>query len=260
MSTKSTRQQYIISCLEERGQLSVEELSNALSISRTTIRKDLDYLEKKGQLTRFHGGARLSFNDNLSPLSEERSNSTKKAVAQKAVELINNDEVIFLGSGTTCVQIARYLKERPLKLTVVSNNLSVMTELAGTPGFTLLGTGGQVDHYEDFSVFHGDFVIQFLEKVLVQKAFLTADGVSLKHGYTTHNRNEYHLYETIRKISEQMIFAVEGRKFNKNSVLRLADMDSIDVVISDDSIPEEYLSYYKKNNKHIYIGSNKELW
>jgi len=253
MSSISSRHNFIIEQLKSSGEINVNNLSSLLKVSPVTIRKDLEFLEQEGHLTRIYGGARLpSVSPDCAAVSK-----TKLIVAHQAANLIKNGEVIFLGSGTTCLQIAKCLKNTHKNLTVVSNNLNILTELSGTPTFSILGTGGQLDHFEDFSVFYGDFVIQFLEKVLVQKAFLTADGVSLKNGYTTHNRNEYNLYQSIRSISENMIFAVEGWKFNKNSVLRLANMDSIDTIVSDSSIPEEFKNYYKKTGKNLYIGSDE---
>ena len=254
MNSKEARQNYILEQLKDKKEIYVNELAESLSISPVTIRKDMVALEKAGHLVRTHGGARLRYPPVHAPVSGGTPNS-KQMVARKAADLVKNGEVIFLGSGTTCIEIARYLKPSHKNLTIVSNNLNVLMELAGTPSFTLMGTGGQVDHHEQFTVFCSDFVIQFLEKILVQKAFLTADGVTLKNGYTTHNRNEFHLYESIRKISEHMIFAVEGRKFNKNSVLRLTDIDSIHNIISDPSIPQEYADFYRNTGKTLYIGN-----
>lgn len=259
MSSKQTRQNLILRFLRESGNVDVAELSKTLCVSQTTIRKDLEQLEEKKHLVRIYGGARLPMDyKSRKSLSHEEKDSIdrKTLVAKQAAALIDTNEVIFLGSGTTCVEIAKQLKSAQKHLTVVSNNLTVLDELKNTPNINLLGTGGQLETFEDFSVFHGDFVIQFLEKVLVQKAFLTADGVSLKNGYTTHNRNEYHLFESIRKISEQLVFVVESKKFEKNSVLRLAEMDSIDTIITDEGIPEKYINYYMSNNKNLYISSD----
>ena len=253
MSSKNSRHTYILDRLQHTGEINVTELAQALSISQATIRKDLSILEQEGHLVRIHGGARLSMDNGASPV-QNPIRFSKLQVAKEAARLIKNGEIIFLGSGTTCLEIAKCIKQTHQNLTIVSNNLTVLSELSGTPTFTILGTGGQIESFEQFSVFHGDFVIQFLEKILVQKAFLTADGVSLKNGYTTHNRNEYHLYESIRNISEHMIFAVEGWKFNKNSILRLADMDSISTIVSDPSIPKEYVAFYQQSGKRLYIG------
>lgn len=261
MSSKQTRQSFILRTLHESGQIDVSELSDILHISQTTIRKDLEELEGKQQLVRVYGGARLPLDHKIRrrPAHGESLNDIRKVlVASRAADLVNDNEIVFLGSGTTCIEIARQLKTSQKKLTIVSNNLTVLDELKSTPGFNLLGTGGQLENFEEFSVFHGDFVIQFLEKVLVQKAFLTADGVSLKHGYTTHNRNEFHLFESIRKISEQLIFVVESKKFEKNSILRLAEMDSINTIITDEGIPEEYTNYYLENGKKLYIASDND--
>ena len=255
MRSKDTRQQFILDQLNGTNEISVNELSARLLVSAVTIRKDLEELENAKKLVRVHGGARSFHSYADMVVSDSASSLNKRIVAKKAASLVNDGEIVFLGSGTTCIEIAKALRETHRKLTIVSNNLTILTELASESGFTLLGTGGQLNYLDTFSVFHGDFVIQFLEKVLVQKAFLTADGVSLKNGYTTHNRNEYHLYETIQGISEKMIFAVEGKKFNKNSILRLADMDSIQTIVTDSSIPDEYRAFYHDTGKNLYIGT-----
>lgn len=256
MGSKKARHQFLLEQLKETGELNAAIMSSTLGISLVTIRKDLKELEQEGKLVRIHGGARLSFSKSRNPVDSSFVD-TKNIVAKKAASLIKDGEIIFLGSGTTCIEIAKQIKQSHKNLTIVSNNLNILTELAGTPTFSVLGTGGQINYLETFSVFHGDFVINFLDRVLVQKAFLTADGVSLKNGYTTHNRNEFHLYESIRKISEEMIFVVEGQKFNRNSILRLAEMESINTIVSDTSIPVEFKEYYQKSGKNLYIGSNE---
>ena len=169
MSSKQTRQSFILRTLHESGQIDVSELSDILHISQTTIRKDLEELEGKQQLVRVYGGARLPLDHKIRrrPAHGESLNDIRKVlVASRAADLVNDNEIVFLGSGTTCIEIARQLKNSQKKLTIVSNNLTVLDELKSTPGFNLLGTGGQLENFEEFSVFHGDFVIQFLEKGL----------------------------------------------------------------------------------------------
>ena len=138
------RRQYIFALAHEHGRVLVDELSASLGISRITIRKDLDYLESRGQLHRTHGGALLPSNGTLSdPSLKEKEglhSSEKQRIAAAAIDLIQEGRCVLLDSGTTTTAIARMLKKFSY-LTIITNAVNIAAELAGSSLEVIL-TGG----------------------------------------------------------------------------------------------------------------------
>ena len=73
------RRQHVLATINRDGRVLVSELSDALGISRITIRKDLAYLEERGMLQRTHGGA-------LSPQSGALLDPTLNEKAQHRLQ------------------------------------------------------------------------------------------------------------------------------------------------------------------------------
>jgi DeoR family fructose operon transcriptional repressor len=134
------RWERIAALVEERGRISVKELSALFRISPVTIRNDLNELERRRVLIRTHGGA-LVVNRNSIELSfdaRERMQSAEKArIGEMAASLIHDGDAIALDASTTALQVARRIKNRQ-ELTVVTNGIRIALELMDFPNLALL--------------------------------------------------------------------------------------------------------------------------
>jgi len=138
------RRQHMLAKIQRDGRVLVSELSDALGISRITIRKDLDYLQSKGLVQRTHGGALSAQSSALLDPSlrekEQKQSKEKQRIAEAAALLVEEGLCVLLDSGTTTTAIARELR-RFSRLTVITNAVNIATELAGTD-FEVILTGG----------------------------------------------------------------------------------------------------------------------
>jgi len=129
------RRNHMLALVQRDGRVLVSELSDALGISRITIRKDLDYLESKGLVQRTHGGALSPQGSMLLDPSlqekEQKQLKEKQRIAKKAASLVEEGQCVLLDSGTTTTAVARELR-RFNHLTVITNSVNIATELAGT--------------------------------------------------------------------------------------------------------------------------------
>ena len=162
------RRQHVLAQIQREGRVLVSELSEALGISRITIRKDLDYLESKGLVRRTHGGA-LALNGSalLDPSLQEKEKKQlkeKRRIAVAAAALVE-EGLCSMDSGTTTTAIARELR-RFSHLTIITNAVNISAELAGTD-FDVILTGGTLRKFffagrplaEDvLSEMHGDIL------------------------------------------------------------------------------------------------------
>jgi DeoR family transcriptional regulator of aga operon len=233
------RRQYIFALAQKHGRVLVDELSASLGISRITIRKDLDYLESRGQLHRTHGGALLPSNGTLSdPTLKEKEglhSSEKQRIAAAAIDLIQEGRCVLLDSGTTTTAIARMLKKFSY-LTIITNAVNIAAELNGTD-FEVLLTGGSL-RKNSFSLV-GPLAEETLRDMHADILFLGVDGFDFDAGLTTPNVMESRVNRAMVKAASTVVVVCDSTKFNRRSLSKIVDLDMIHHVITDTNLPKE---------------------
>ena len=175
---KEERWNAIVALVDQKGTIKVSEIVERLSVSDMTVRRDLTELEEAGRPKRVHGGARslniyqhaeLSHRDKQIINSEE-----KKEIAQKAVQLIKEDETIFLGPGTTIELLAEIMEFERLR--VVTNCLPVFKTLSKKQGnLKVYLVGGEMR--ELTKSFFGEISNKALQDMHFHKAFFSSNAV-----------------------------------------------------------------------------------
>ena len=233
------RRQYIVGLVQKHGRVLVEELSASLGISRITIRKDLDYLQERGLVSRTHGGALLPGNGAISdPTLQEkegRHSQEKVRIAAAAVNLVQEGQCVLLDSGTTTTVIARALK-RFSRLTIITNAVNIAGELSGTD-FEVLLTGGSL-RKNSFSLV-GPLAEDMLHEMHADILFLGVDGFDLEVGLTTPNVMESRVNRAMVKASSLVVAVCDSTKFNRRSLSKIVDASVIHHVITDSGLPPE---------------------
>ncbi len=238
--TIAERHKYILDSLEANGFASVADLSKELDVTMVTIRKDLKILEDKGLLYRSHGSATL-----VSPYVNDRSVNEKKLVrvdekykiAQAANSLIEEDDAIIIGSGTTVVSFAQAIQKNK-KLTVLTAAMNVTLALIDAPAIEVVQLGGVVRKSSSSVV--GHFAEEMMTHFACSKLFLSADGINLDDGLTTSHMMEAHLNAQMIKHVQKTILLADSSKFGKKGFGKICNLEDIDVVITDEGIPDIY--------------------
>ncbi|MCC6568417.1 MAG: DeoR/GlpR transcriptional regulator, partial [Anaerolineales bacterium] len=166
------RQKQILSLLARQGRLSVTEIVNQFEISEATARRDLEALALQGKAQRVHGGVMAveQAPPELPILQREGEQADEKSsIGCAAAELVADGETVFLGSGTTVLETAKYLRERK-NLTVITNSLAVLNALAGIKDITVVSLGGQLRESE--LSFIGHITQQALAELRVDKVVM----------------------------------------------------------------------------------------
>jgi DeoR/GlpR family transcriptional regulator of sugar metabolism len=240
--------------LLEYGKVDVNSLSSILAVSEVTIRKDLEKLEKTGLLIRTHGGAVLKEDvqkDEEVSESDIPNIESKKMIGVFAAALIQDRDVVFLGPGSTCIQIAKNIRDKK-DIIVITNNLGVMTNLANAPNCRVLSTGGELDISEYGMMMTGEILLNNLSNMYMNKAFFSVDGITLKRGYMTRNAFLAQMYKTLKEYSDEMVVIADHTKFGINSLSNIGDVHFADKVISDQNAPHEYIKYYFEHDIPIF--------
>lgn len=248
------RQKQILSLLTKQGRLSVAEIVDEFEISEATARRDLESLASQGKAQRVHGGviAVEQAPPELPILQREGEQADQKSAIGKATaNLINNGETIFLGSGTTVLETAKYLRERK-NLTVVTNSLPVLNALAGIKDITVVSLGGQLRESE--LSFIGHITEQALAEIRVDKVIMGARGLSLEHGLTNDYLQETLTDRAILKIGRQVIIVADHTKVNRVSTALLAPLSVMHTFVTDAMADKKFIQSLKKQEIKVIIA------
>ena len=248
------RQKQILSLLSQQGRLSVAEIVTQFSISEATARRDLETLSSQGKAQRVHGGviAMEQAPPELPILEREEEQADEKArIGRAAARLVGNDETVFLGSGTTVVEIARNLRDRK-NLTVITNSLPVLNILAGNKDTTVVSLGGMLRESE--LSFIGHITEQALSEVRVDKVFMGTRGVSLEHGLTNDYLQETLTDRTILKIGREVLIVADHTKVNRVATVLLAPLNSMHILVTDSKADMKFVQALKKQGINVIVA------
>jgi len=247
------RQKQILSMLSRQGRLSVAEIVEQFSISEATARRDLESLASEGKAQRVHGGAIAveQAPPELPILERENEQSDEKVrIGRVAAELIADNYSVFLGSGTTVLEVAKNLRDRK-NLTVITNSLPVLNALAGLKEITVISLGGMLRDSE--LSFIGHITEQSLAEVRVDKVVIGTRGVSLEHGLTNDYLQETLTDRAILKIGREVIVVADHTKVNRVSTVLLAPLDSMQTFVTDLSSDKKFVQALKKQNIKVIV-------
>lgn len=235
------RKEKILELLNKEGKVRVNDLSRLFHISEVTIRMDLADLEKKGLLSRVHGGAVSSYKTYYNMSMQQRLDANreqKQAIARKAVEMIEDNDTIMLNAGTTTLSVFSMIPPN-MNLSIVTNSVAIALEAGGNPHFNVVLLGGAINSKYQF-VYGGDANAQ-LEKYHADKLILSVDGITPENGLTTYYDREAELDRLMLSRSVTRIITADSTKIGRTAFARIADISEADYIITnrDPSIQEE---------------------
>lgn len=214
----------------------MDDLCTLLDTSEATVRRDLEWLEREGIVERTHGGAILSQRLTLEPEYLQRAQKLpeeKRLIGELAASLIEDNDVVFINSGTTTTQVLRHIRGNA-GITVFSNNVYAALEV-GEAGFQYHLIGGEFQPHSNSVA--GRFAIDNLHQVYADKVILGVDGVSLKHGCTVPSNAEAEVVrQMIERTRGEVIIVADHSKWGVVSNYQIATIDEIDKFITDDAI------------------------
>ncbi len=246
------RRDFIKKKIETEERVLIGALCRQFNTSSVTIRKDLDFLEKEGVLTRVHGGAILnrSAMSELSISEKEKIHlREKERIARFAVSLINEGDIVILDFGFTAVHIARKLKFKK-GIKVITGGLNVANEIANSENELIL-IGG-VFNKETFA-FSGGFAEEVIRNTVADKLFLGVDGIDLEKGLTAYNYEEARLNRLMIQAASEVILIADSTKFGKNAMAYIGGLNEVDRIITDKKISGAYSNELQQLNIKINL-------
>ncbi|MBM4143499.1 MAG: DeoR/GlpR transcriptional regulator [Lentisphaerae bacterium] len=226
------RQERVRGVLRERGVVSVEELRARLGVSGATVRRDLEALNRRGQVRRVHGGAVCVEGRLDEPLFDDKTAIAareKQRIAEAALKLVKQGDSVFLDGGSTVLALARLLTGYS-GLTAVTNSLRVAALFAGV-GPRVIMAGGELRRLSQ--TFVGALSRPLLEQLRFDTAFMGTIGLTAADGMTTTDAREALTKETVMANARRVVLLADGSKIGAVSFVKVGALDKVDVLITD---------------------------
>ena len=242
------RRQKIIEQISADKAVKVIDLSREFAVTEETIRRDLEKLEQKGILIRTYGGAVLMkrANEEL-PLSIRlRENMEgKRLIGQIISNLIQEGDVVMIGTGTTNIEFARKISHLH-NITVITNSLGVVSEVVQNDAVTVISAGGTL--IRKALAFVGPVANTTINCHYADKVIISCKAINTEKGIMESSELEVDIKRAMVKSGKEVILAVDHTKFDSWSMISLFDFRDIDIVVTDMKPSQKWIEFFNKMN------------
>jgi DeoR family transcriptional regulator, aga operon transcriptional repressor len=230
------RRAVILDHIRRRGAASIGELSVAVGISISTVRRDLEHLEEAGYLERSHGGAiiQTQLQSTFEPeaaISAQFARAEKDAIGQVAAARLRAGQSVIFDSSSTVLAAARAVVDRALALTAVTNDLGIGQALAGTPTIRVVVLGGTVRAGSMTMV--GEPGVDFLRNLSADVAFIGTHAIS-GDALTETSLEAAAIKRAMIAAARRVVLLADASKFQPAAFCRICGVEAVHELITDD--------------------------
>ncbi len=252
------RLEQIRTTLHDQQSVSISTLAERFGVSEMTIRRDLDKLQREGQVKRTHGGAmpaeRMAFEFDF--VARRKANrKAKQAIAREAVKLIKPGHRIILDTGTTTLELAHLLKDWE-GLTVITPSLAVASVLQFSEGIQTVLLGGVIRRGSPDLT--GSLTEIVLDMFAVDIAFQGADGIALDGSMYTEDMRISRVDQKIRKRADRTYILAASSKIDRTALVRHGSLQQTEALITDDGLQAEHRKQLEKHGINLMVVSTKD--
>ncbi|MEZ6055350.1 MAG: DeoR/GlpR family DNA-binding transcription regulator [Planctomycetaceae bacterium] len=245
------RREGILEIVESRGFASLNDLANGVGASESTVRRDLEYLDRIGQVRRTRGGAAF-VGESLTAFDvrKQRAAAEKERIGVRAAELIESGETIILDGGSTTLEVAKNLNGKTLQ--VVTNSLPILTHLVGASQIELIALGGYL--YPKTGVALGELTISALKQIHARRLVMSVGGMTAMGLFNSNSL----LVETERQMiesAEEVIVVADAGKLGHSELAHLAALDIVDKLVVDAGITPEWQQIAHDHGIEVVIAN-----
>ncbi|MGW6915946.1 DeoR/GlpR family DNA-binding transcription regulator [Kitasatospora sp. NPDC054939] len=243
--SNSDRHALIVQAVRSAGSATVPELAGLTGASEMTIRRDLEALAAEGVLERFRGGARIRLLRGEEPpfaLRAREAVDAKRRIAAAISSLIADGETVVLDSGTTCLEVARLLRERPV--TVMPLSLQAVHLLGDAPGpATLIVPGGRPRAAE--GALTGPLTLASLAALRFDTAVVGCCGLSAADGLTSYDLDDAAVKKAVIASARRTVAAADGSKLGRTAFAHAGPAALLHTLVTDTTAPADELAAFE---------------
>lgn len=237
----------------ENKTVTLDQLCKEFSVSKNTIRRDIDELVANDNIKKIYGGVTVENHKPVISFGERNISNLyqKQSIAKKAAELVHDDEIIFIDSGTTTMHMIEYITNKQ-NVTIITNSIEVIMRSIPYPNINVISLSGRLSRTT--LSFTGTSSVDVLSRYNISKAFIAATGISTNGGATNSSPAETEIKRTVLKRSQQNYILVDHSKFEVISLMTFSNYDNINAVITDSLPPAALKETLDKNNCSIILS------
>ncbi|SHF17136.1 transcriptional regulator, DeoR family [Seinonella peptonophila] len=259
--TPDQRRNKIIDILEQHDFVDFTYFGQYFNVSEMTIRRDIEYLERAGEVVRVYGGAKLRNDRGYEASIQERlktNHKEKQVIAKQAAAQIFDGDVIALDGSTTALEVSKLIKDRK-NLTVITNNISIAIELSTAVDIQTVLLGGFVRGSSLSLV--GAMVEQSLGAFYIDKTFISSRALHYTEGLTDITVEEGEAKKAMVEKSNRVYVLVDHTKLDNLSFFHVIDREKIDVIITDQLVPftqeqQQLIENFRTDGIEVMISSD----
>ena len=249
------RHRLIVSAVQEKPLVTVQELVDLTDSSEATIRRDIAALHVQKRLRRVRGGAEalnppqfIGLAGRPYSVNETLHAAQKRAIARTAVALCNDGESIIINGGTTTFQMVHFLASR--RMTVFTNSFPIAEHLLKHSKNTVMLSGGTI--YREQNIILSPFDNDVSRNFYARRMFMGAQGLGAL-GVMESDPLVIQSEQKLINQAEELILLIDSSKFARRSSLILCPLDRVSTVITDNSAPEEAIAMLQAAGVRVEI-------
>lgn len=254
---KKKRLSQIEDFMQQHKKVSLKTLCDEYNVSISTLRRDLDELERQGVIQKSYGYVLYSREaPSLIPFHVRSGIYTqeKKDACAAAASLICDNDTIFVDSGSTVCHILDYLEGRK-NITIVTNNLDVILRAISLDNIEILVLSGVLNRKNNsFSPISG---VNCLEHFNFNKAFMAASAFSLSDGFSHSDPLERPLKQAVLSKACKHYFVLDEYKFGEKALLHLCPGSQADAICTNKPPSNEYINYCNEYGILLIAGPSE---
>jgi DeoR/GlpR family transcriptional regulator of sugar metabolism len=251
------RAAFILDLIDRQGTASYEALADLLQVSTMTVRRDCEELAQLGKIIKTIGGiqqahapAYLYENTVRERIATNRAE--KRAIAAKALDLISNNQTIFIDGGTTNLALAKLIADCRTGLTILTNSALTCLELSKGQN-TIIGIGGE---YDPLALsFVGPQAEEMAKSFFVDQAFLTTKGFLPADGTYESAVATFRIKQNVAERAVETVLLVDHTKFGHRALSKVLDISQIQQVVTDDGTLESDLTSLRRAGIRVNVAT-----
>lgn len=242
----------IVKFLEQNKTATFSDLSEVVEVSVGTVRRDLKELEENGSLKIVRGGAIYRSDDLTRQVFDIRGiehKAEKQELARLVETVVVDGQTIALNSGTTNIEVAKFLVKNYYRLTIITNNLRIIDILKQGKDFTIIVPGGVFDPKE--SAIFGKSCEDMILSYNIDTALIAVNGISYEKGITDFRMKEVGIIRALLSTSKYKAVVADSSKFERVAYLNVCSLSEIDCIITDPGVSQDIVGRYGELNVKI---------
>ncbi|MDD5936640.1 MAG: DeoR/GlpR family DNA-binding transcription regulator [Clostridiales bacterium] len=247
--------------LNTDGSITCAMIQELFHVSYDSAKRDLRILEEKGLLKRTHGGAlpirqiatgrpaKMTCKDILSV------KENYKAIALKAVSMIENNDVIFITSATVGYLMVQNLPN-DIKIRVVTNSIVLAEELRTRDNISVIMLGGEMDNKGNC---YDAIAIETIKRLRFDKCFITSACISAEFGLSIQRTGAISFWNALIDSSKKTIGLFPTEKIGYESIVSICPANRLTSLITDWDACEEDLQKFDEQGIEVVVVDKEIL-